>query len=235
MKPGGVSLGGMYRVLGHTDNVQHKGDEPVVGSQGEQQTVNHEDMLEVVYDTLAVEKVHGSAQEVPVERLGEAQAAGLAGNVCDCDDLLEGYDLDRRDDDDYEEVAGTQRPEEAGNHDEGPYGARYEVCLFLLVLALGGLLGGLARSAGGRVGRKAATYRRRRLLLDGGTARVAELGHALRGSPGSSIAGAADLVVELDVLSWTRHGGRGSAGLRRVWCGRIGGSRGRTGREGAMA
>jgi hypothetical protein len=66
------------------------------------------------------------------------------------------------------------------------------------------------------------TYWRGRLFLNGGTPRVAELGHALRGSPGSSIAGAADLVVELDVLSRTRHRVRretpvapGSGGLYR--------------------
>lgn len=120
----------------------------MVGSQGKQQTVDHQDVLEVVYDTLAVEEVHGGAEEVPIQRLGEAQAAGLAGHVCDCDDLLKGYDLDRRDDDDYEEMAGAEGPEEASNHDEGPCCARYEVGLLLLVLGLGGLFGGLALSAG---------------------------------------------------------------------------------------
>jgi hypothetical protein len=110
-------------------------------------------------------------------------------------------------------MAGTEGPEEAGDHDQGPYCARYEVGFFLLVLALGGLFGGLALSAGDHVGMVAApTYWRGRLLLDGGTARVAELGHALRGSPGPSIAGAADLVVELDVLARTRHDVRGAAG-----------------------
>jgi hypothetical protein len=151
----------------------------VVGSQGKQQTVHHQDMLEVVYDTFAVEKVHGGAEKVPVERLGEAQAAGLAGHVCDCDDLLKGYDLDRRDDDDYEEMASSEGPEEARNHDEGPYCACYEVGLLLLVVALGGLFGGLVLSAGGHVGKMLPTYGRGRLLFDSGTPRVAEFGHAL--------------------------------------------------------
>ena len=84
----------------------------MVGGQGKQDAVNQQDVLEVVDDALAIQKVHGGAEEVPVERLGEAQAAGLAGDICDCDDLLKGYDLDRRDDDDYEEVAGTEGPEE---------------------------------------------------------------------------------------------------------------------------
>ncbi len=56
----------------HTDDVKHKGNESVVGSQREQQAINHEDVLEVVDDALAVEKVHGRAQEIPVQRLGEA-------------------------------------------------------------------------------------------------------------------------------------------------------------------
>ena len=120
----------------------------MVGSQGQQQTVHHQDVLEVVDDTLAVEEVHGGAEEVPIQRLGEAQAAGLAGHICDCDDLLKGYDLDCRDDNDDEEMAGAEGPEEAGNHDEGPCCARYEVGLLLLVLGLGGLFGGLALSAG---------------------------------------------------------------------------------------
>ena len=126
-----------------TDNVEHKGDEAVMSSQRKQQPVNHQNMLEVVDDALAVQKVHCGAEKVPVERLCEAQAAGLAGHVCDCNNLLEGYALDGGDHDDYEEVASAESPEEGGNHDEGPYCAGDEVCLFLLILCLGGLFGGL--------------------------------------------------------------------------------------------
>jgi hypothetical protein len=100
-------------------------------------------VLEVVDDALAVEKVHGGTEEVPVQRLGEAQAARLAGHIGDCDDLLERYDLDSGDDDDDVDVAGAQDPEEAKNHHEGPYGACYEVCLLLLVLGGWWLLGSL--------------------------------------------------------------------------------------------
>ena len=89
----------------------------MVGCQGKQQAVHHQDVLEVVYHTLAVQEVHGSAQEVPVERLGEAQTAGLARHVRNCNDLLERYDLHRGDDDNDEEVAGAEGPEEARNHD----------------------------------------------------------------------------------------------------------------------
>ena len=111
-------------------------------------------MLEVVDDALAVQKVHGGAEEVPVQRLGEAQAAGLARHVRNSNDLLEGDDLHGGDDDDDEQVAGAEGPEEAGDHDQRPYGARDEVCLFLLVLALGQLVDlgsvslGIGRAAG---------------------------------------------------------------------------------------
>jgi hypothetical protein len=115
----------------------------VVGRQGEQQAVDHQDVLEVVYHTLAVQEVHGSAQEVPVQRLGEAQTARLARNIRNRNDLLERYDLHHGDDDDDEEVAGAEGPEEARDHDEGPYCARDEVGLLLLVLALGLLFGEL--------------------------------------------------------------------------------------------
>ncbi|KAJ8104906.1 hypothetical protein OPT61_g10502 [Boeremia exigua] len=71
----------------------HKGDEAVVGGQGQQDAVDQQDVLEVVDDALAVQEVHGGAEEVPVQRLGEAQAAGLAGDVGDRNDLLEADDL----------------------------------------------------------------------------------------------------------------------------------------------
>lgn len=124
----------------------------MVGRQGQQQPVHHENVLEVIDDALAVQKVHGGAEKVPVERLCEAQAAGLAGHVCDCNDLLEAYDLDCRDDDDDEQVAGAEGPEEDANHDESPCCARDEVCLFLLVVGLGRLFRGLGWSACGAGG-----------------------------------------------------------------------------------
>ena len=61
MKPGRISLIGKYRRSQRTNNIEHEGNESVVGSQGKQQTVNHQDVLEVVYDALTVQKVHGGA------------------------------------------------------------------------------------------------------------------------------------------------------------------------------
>lgn len=106
----------------------------MVGGQREQDAVDEQNVLEVVDDALAVEKVHGGSEEVPVQRLGKAQTAGLAGHIGNCNDLLEGDDLHGGDDDDDVYVAGTEDPEEAEDHDERPYRACYEVGLFLFVL-----------------------------------------------------------------------------------------------------
>ena len=51
----------------------------MMGGQGQQNAVNEQDVLEVVDDALAVQKVHGGAEEVPVQRLGEAQAGPCWG------------------------------------------------------------------------------------------------------------------------------------------------------------
>lgn len=136
----------------------------MVGSQREQDAVDEQNVLEVVDDALAIQKVHCGAQKVPVERLCEAQTAGLTGDVCDGNDLLEGHNLDCGDDDDDVEMAGAEGPEEAGNHEQGPYCARDEVCLFLFILGLlddccgleGEVVsGGVERRVGVGVGRSA--------------------------------------------------------------------------------
>lgn len=95
-------------------------------------------MLEVVYDALAVEKVHGGGEPVPVEALGGAKVPSTAGHIGNGDDLLEGDDLDGGNDEDDVDVAHEQSCEEATNHDECPERPCYEVGLLLLVL--GGLL-----------------------------------------------------------------------------------------------
>ena len=112
----------------------------MVGGQGQQDPVDKQNVFEVVDDALAVQEVHGGAQEVPVQRLGEAQAAGLAGDVGYRNDLLEADDLDGGDDHDDVEVASAEGEEEASDHDQRPCCAHNEVCLLLLIL---GLLGDL--------------------------------------------------------------------------------------------
>lgn len=134
----------------------------MVGGQGQQDAVDQQDVLEVVDDALAVQEVHGSAEEVPVQRLGEAQAAGLAGDVGYRNDLLEADDLDGGDDDDDVQVAGAEGKEEAPDHDQRPRCAHDEVGLLLLILALlgdGRRLGGGAVS-GGVTGTSALTTQR---------------------------------------------------------------------------
>jgi hypothetical protein len=121
----------------------------MVGSEWEQDAVNKQNVLEIVDDALAIQEVHGSAEKVPVKRLGEAQTASLAGHIGDCNDLFERDDLHGRDNDDEVEMAGAEDPKEDGDHHESPYRAGYEVGLLLLVLAGGGLLGSLRLSATG--------------------------------------------------------------------------------------
>lgn len=77
-KPEGVvsiasqGRGGSLFCAGHTHDVKHEADEAMMGCKGEEHPVDEDDVLEIVDDTLSIEKVHCRAQEIPVERLGEA-------------------------------------------------------------------------------------------------------------------------------------------------------------------
>jgi hypothetical protein len=184
------------------DDVEHKGDEAVVGGQRKQDTVDQQDVLEVIDDAFAVQKVHGGAEKVPVQRLGEAQATGPARHVRNGNDLLEGYDLDGGDYDDDVDVTGAEDPEEAQDHDEGPYGARNEVCLFLFVFGLLQRFWRLGLSAVVAVAGRSA-YRAIYGAVGRRAARLAVLREALRQAAGSAIAGAP--VLELDVFAWAGH------------------------------
>ena len=147
----------------------------MVSCKRQKNLIHKQNMLEVVDDTLAVQKVHGDAEEIPVERLCEAQATGLAWHICNGNDLLEGDDLDGGHGNHYEDVTGAQGPEEASDHDEGPYCARYEVCLFLFILALGLFLDELGACQYVKLqADRGQTYRRRGFFFDGGTPGIAE-------------------------------------------------------------
>ena len=141
----------------------------MVSCQGKQDPVDEQNVLEIVDDAFAVQEVHGSAEEVPVQGFGEAQAAGLAGDVGYRNDLLEADDLDGGDDDDDVQVAGAEGEEEASDHDEGPCCAHDEVGLLLLVLALLGGWWCLESSAGNFSCRELAY----RCFLDSAVARRA--------------------------------------------------------------
>jgi len=65
----------------HTHDIEHEADESVVRGKGQENLVNQDNVLEVINDTLAVQKVHGGAQKVPIERLGQAQFTGPAGDI----------------------------------------------------------------------------------------------------------------------------------------------------------
>lgn len=102
----------------------------------QQHSVHEHDMLEVVYDALAIQIVHRDAEEVPVQGLGEAQVLGLAGHVGDGNDLFERDQLNRSDQHDDVDVSREQREEEPKHHEERPYCSRYKRLLLLLVVGL---------------------------------------------------------------------------------------------------
>ena len=53
-------------------DIEHETDEAVVGSKGQENLVDQDDVLEVVDYTLAVEEVHCGTEEIPVESLCKA-------------------------------------------------------------------------------------------------------------------------------------------------------------------
>lgn len=105
----------------------------------QQHPINQHNMLEIVNNTLAVQEVHCRAQKVPIQRLGEAQPTRTTPDIGNGNDLLEGNNLHRRDDDDHVNVAREHAAEEDTNHDECPYRAGYKG---LLLLVVGGLFWG---------------------------------------------------------------------------------------------
>lgn len=120
----------------HTEYVQHEADEAVVRRKRQENAVNQQDVLEVVYHALAVQIVHGCAEEVPVERFCEAQTPRPAWHVDDGDNFLERHHLQRRDHHYDVDVAGQEGEEKAADHDEGPYRPGDERLLLLFVLVL---------------------------------------------------------------------------------------------------
>lgn len=105
----------------------------------QQHPINQNHMFEIINHTLPIQKIHRRAQKIPIQRLGEAQAARAGGDVGDGDDFFEADDLDGGDDDEDVDVAGEHAAEEDADHDEGPGGAGDEG-LFLLGVVVGFLL-----------------------------------------------------------------------------------------------
>jgi hypothetical protein len=117
-----------------TDNVEDEADKAVVRSKREKDPIDEDDMFEVVDYRLAVEKIHGGNEPIPVEALGRTQLSGAAGDACDGNDFLEGNDLDNGYAGDDVYMAREEGSKEEPDHDEGPKGADKKVGLFLLIL-----------------------------------------------------------------------------------------------------
>lgn len=62
-------------------------------------------MLEIVYDALAIKKIHCRTQKVPVERFGEPQAPRSTWYVGDSDHFSERYNLDGSHEDNHVNVS----------------------------------------------------------------------------------------------------------------------------------
>jgi hypothetical protein len=117
---------------GPTHDVEHEADEAMVRSERQQDTIDQNNVLEVVDDALAVEKVHCRPEEIPVQCLGEAQAPCATRDIGNCNDFFERNDLHSGDDDDDVDVAGEHASEKDTDHDEGPDHPRDEGLLLLL-------------------------------------------------------------------------------------------------------
>ena len=108
----------------------------MVRCQRQQHFVHQNNVLEVVYDALAVEEIHSGRKPVPVQALGRLQVTSPARNARDGDDFFEGYDLNSSDDGQDVDVTHKERREETSNHDEGPERSRDKGGLLFLVLGI---------------------------------------------------------------------------------------------------
>lgn len=95
-------------------------------------------MFEIIYDAFSVQVVHGSPQEIPIQRPGKRKILRSTRNVCDGDDLFEGNDLNSGNNYHHVYVPGEHRDKEEGDHNQCPYCPGNECLLFLLVI--GGLI-----------------------------------------------------------------------------------------------
>jgi len=83
--------------MGLTDDIQHKANETVVSCKWQQDLVYEQNMLEVVYYALPIEKVHSRPQKVPIQGSRKPQILSFTRYVCDGDDFLERHYLDAGD------------------------------------------------------------------------------------------------------------------------------------------
>lgn len=186
----------------------------MVSSERQEDLVYQHNVLEVVDHTLAVQEIHGGSEEVPVESLGEAQAACSRRHIGNRNDLLVANNLHGGHDDEHVDVASEHGSKEEGNHDERPDGACDEGLLLLLVLRQ--LLDGNLLIVG-----RPASCGICAVLLGGSTVPRGALGTAVRAREAAlfcrrvghaATTHAAIAVLELDVLLGFGHG-RGVVGV----------------------
>lgn len=127
MVPGSISS---HCILTH--NIEHERNESMMSCKRQEYSVHQNNVLEVIDNALTVQEVHCDTEEVPVERFREPQTPCSRRNIADRDDFLEAYDLHRCHNDDQVQMPSEHRAEEATDHDERPYGTRYEGLLLLL-------------------------------------------------------------------------------------------------------
>jgi hypothetical protein len=106
----------------------------VVRRKRQEHFIHQDDVLEVVDHALAVQEVHGRPEEVPVEGLGEAQAACSRWHIGNRNDLLVTDNLHSGHNDEHVNVASEHGSEEEGDHDKSPDCACDESLLLLFVL-----------------------------------------------------------------------------------------------------
>ena len=107
-----------------------------MGCERKEDSVNEDNMFEIVDYAFSVEEVHGRTKEIPVQRSCERQIVCPTGHIGYRNDLLEGNDLDERDDAYDIDVARKHGKEETGDHDKSPYCPGNEGLLLLLIIGL---------------------------------------------------------------------------------------------------
>ena len=78
--------------------------------------VYQHNVLEIIDDTLPIQKVHRGPQEVPVQRPRKAQTPVSARDICNGDNFFEGYNLQCGDDSYHIDMSCEHGYEKARNH-----------------------------------------------------------------------------------------------------------------------
>jgi hypothetical protein len=77
-------------------------------------------VLEVVYNTFAIQEIHGSPQKVPLQRLCKPKTSGFARDINDANNFFKGDYLNGCDENNDVDVAHENGEYEAAYHDNRP-------------------------------------------------------------------------------------------------------------------